>query len=363
MEKFRSKLIQGLLLLSALLWFAATPVYAQYYSDKRVEVIIPTSPGGGTDLFARLLADGFDEFLAGNPTVIPRQMTGGGGLLAGNWFVEQAPKDGTVLLASTGQTSLRQILRQKGIRTKFEDFEVLVSVPMTRNVFVAGGKGLETRLDMPNLREGDGLYTALIDPISGISFMLQAGMTDMALQVIKGYEGGKDRDLAMLRGEIDIIQQISLQYEATSSLFLRRGAIHLWNDGLLDGDGNIVRDEGFPDIPTFPEAYAEAYGEAPSGMLFEAYKAIIPLIGNAGKTILVSSSAPEEAKQALREAVAAMANDAEYSQRVIDQNRGYGLLHGAELENAIAQARALSPEQISFLRSYISERYEIAFEP
>jgi hypothetical protein len=132
---------------------------------------------------------------------------------------------------------------------------------------------------------------------------------------------------------------------------------------LLDVNGNIVRDAGFPNIPTFPEAYEAAYGEPPTGMLLDVYRAIIPLVGNAGKTILVSSQAPAEAKQALRAAVVAMANDVNYSARVIDQNRGYGLLYGEELDSALTRARNLSPEQIVFLRSYISEQYEIEFEP
>lgn len=335
---------------------------AEYYAGKRVEVIIPTSPGGGTDLFARLLADGFNEFLAGGPTIIPRQMTGGGGQMAGNWVVEQASKDGTVLLAGTGQGTLRQILRTKGLRTKMSDFDVLVAIPITRNVFVAGNKGITKREELAKLQDGDGLYTALVDPIAGITFMLQAGLTNMKLNVIKGYEGGKDRDLAMLRGEIDIIQQISLQYESTSKLFLRRGAIHLWNDGLLSRNGEIVRDKGFADIPTFPEAYETAFGEAPSGELFEAYKAMVALVGNAGKTILVSKDAPEEAKVALRAAVAKMAQDPKYSERVMQQNQGYGLLYGDELESALDRTRTLSPALIAFLQDYISARYEIEFE-
>ena len=338
------------------------PAAAQFYEGKRIEVIIPTSPGGGTDLFARLLADGFNEFIEGGPVVVPRQMTGGGGQMASSYVAYQAPKDGTVLLAGTGQGALRQILRELNSQTELDDFEVIAALPVTRNVFVAGNKGISSREQVPQLRDGDGLFTALVDPISGISFMLQAGMTDMKLRVIKGYEGGKDRDLAMLRGEIDIIQQINLQYDSTSRLFMNRGAIHLWNDGLLSPAGTIVRDESFPDIPSFPEAYEEAYGERPSGPLYDAYKAIIPLIGNAGKTILIARDAPEEAKAALREAVVRMAADPKYSQRVLEDNRGYGLIYGEELEEAIREARSMSPELISFLQDYISARYEIEFK-
>ncbi len=184
----------------------------------------------------------------------------------------------------------------------------------------------------------------------------------MKLKVIKGFEGGKDRDLAMLRGEIDIIQQISLQYDSTSKLFLRRGAIHLWNDGLLNRDGKIIGDKAFPDVPSFPEAYEQAFGELPSGELYEAYKAVIPLVGNTGKTILVSKDAPEEAKAALRAAAAKMAEDPKFSKRVEEQSGGYGVLYGEELDKALSKARDMSPELITFLQNYISARYEIEFE-
>jgi len=85
-------------------------------------------------------------------------------------------------------------------------------------------------------------------------------------------------------------------------------------------------------------------------------------VGNTGKTILISKDAPEEAKAALREAVVKMAQDPKYSQRVLDQNQGYGLLYGEDLEYAINRARNISPELIAFLQEYISARYEIEFE-
>lgn len=341
--------------------FFSLPSNAQYYEGKRVEVVIPTSPGGGTDTFARLIADGLKKHLDGNAGIIPRQMTGGGGQMASNYVVDKAPKDGTVLLAGTGQGTLRQLLREKNIKTKMEDFEVLVSVPVSRNVFIANGKGLNDVSELKNLQDGKGLYTALVDPISGITFLLQSGMTDMKLNVIKGYEGGKDRDLAMLRGEIDIIQQINITYESSSKLILRRGGLHLWNDGLLSTNDTIVRDKSLPDVPTFPEAYEIAFGEQPSGQIYEAYKAVVALVGNTGKTILVSKHAPEEAKNALKEAMVKMANDPKFSKRILKENRGHGLIYGDELESAISKARNLSPEIISFLQDYISERYEIEF--
>lgn len=335
---------------------------APYYEGKRIQIIIPTSVGGGTDRFARLIGDGLNKFVAGNPTVVPRQMTGGGGILGANWMVEQAPRDGTALFASTGQGTLRQILGQRALRAKPSDFEDLVALPATRTVVIAQGKGVEQREDITRLRSGDPLHTALVDPISGISFVVQAGLVDMPLSIIPGYHGGRDRDLAMLRGEIDIIQQITVTFAASTKPLLEQGAVLLWVDGLAGPQGKIVRDPGFADVPTFPEVYEAAFGEPPSGPLWEVYLKVIPLIGNAAKVLQIPTGAPPEAKQALKEGIRAMAADPEFAERIRNESEGHDPLYGEELEALLADARDISEERAEFIRTYLSEHFEMEFK-
>lgn len=333
-----------------------------YYEGKRIQMIIPTSVGGGTDRFARLIGDGLNKFVAGNPTVVPRQMTGGGGILGANWVVEQAPRDGTVLFASTGQGTLRQILGQRALRAKPEDFEDLVALPATRTVTIAQGNGIKQREDIVNLADGEPLHTGLVDPISGITFVLQAGLVDMPLRIIPGYHGGRDRDLAMLRGEIDIIQQIAVTFAASTQPLIDRGAILLWVDGLVGSDGTIKRDPGFPDVPTFPEVYEAAYGEPPSGELWEVYLKAIRLVGNAAKVMQIPTGVPQEAKDALREGIRAMAADPEFSERIRSESEGHDPLYGEELEKLLADARDISEERAEFIRTFLSERFEMEFK-
>ncbi len=333
-----------------------------FYAGKRIQIIIPTSVGGGTDRFARLIGDGLNKFVAGNPTVIPRQMTGGGGILGANWVVEQAPRDGTVLFASTGQGTLRQILGQRSLRAKPGDFEDLVALPATRTVTIAQGKGVKEREDIVNLKEGPPLHTALLDPISGMTFVVQAGLVDMPLNIIPGYHGGRDRDLAMLRGEIDIIQQIAVTFTASTKPLIERGDVLLWVDGLLAHDGSIVRDPEFPDVPTFPEVYESAYGEPPSGELWEVYLKVIALIGNAAKVMQVPTDIPQEAKDALREGIRAMVADPKFSARIQAESQGHDLLYGEELERLLSSARDISDERAEFIRTFLSERFEMEFK-
>lgn len=332
-----------------------------YYEGKRIQIIIPTSVGGGTDRFARLMAQGLSEYVPGNPTVVPRQMAGGGGILAGNWFVEQAPRDGTVLMASAGQGTLRQLLEQKSVRARPHDFEDLIALPMVRIVMLGPNKGISQREDVRQLRNGGPLHTAHVDPISGISFVLQASMMELPLRMIPGYQGGPERDLAMIRGEIDIIQQVTTTFASSFQPVLDRGGILLWSDGLMGPEGKIVRDPNFPDLPTFPEVYEATFGEPPSGKLWELYELVTPLITNAAKMLQIHADAPQGAKDALREGITAMVTDPVFLERMRRESEGHTAIHGDELSELLEQARNITQEQKQFLRDYIRENFELEF--
>jgi hypothetical protein len=358
------RVVQAGFLLASIILVAscsAPPDGEHYYSGKRIEIIIPTSVGGGTDRFARVMAEGLNRFVPGNPSVIPRQMTGGGGILAANWIVEQAPKDGTVLFAGTGQGTLRQILGQRALRAHPSHFEDLIALPAVRTVTIAAGKGVTQREDVRNLKHGQPLHTALVDPIGGISFVLQAGMLDIPLRIIPGYHGGRDRDLAMFRGEIDIIQQVIVTFASSTQPLLDRGAVLLWTDGLARSDGTIGRDPELADIPTFGEVYEAAFGEPPSGDLWDIYRYVIPLVGNGAKLLQLPVGAPPEARDALKQGIEAMVADPEFAAKIRAESEGHDPLWGEELDNLLNEARNIPPAKVEFLREYISKHFEMDF--
>jgi tripartite-type tricarboxylate transporter receptor subunit TctC len=75
---------------------AADPV-ADFYKGKQMRMIIRSGVGGGYDLYARVLAAHIGKHIPGNPTIIPVNMPGGGGIKAANYVANVAPKDGTIL--------------------------------------------------------------------------------------------------------------------------------------------------------------------------------------------------------------------------------------------------------------------------
>src|SRR5438552_11474279 len=74
----------------------ADPV-ADFYRGKTMRMLIGYGPGGGYDLYARLVAEFLPRHIAGNPTIIPQNMPGAGSFALARFLSEAAPRDGSVL--------------------------------------------------------------------------------------------------------------------------------------------------------------------------------------------------------------------------------------------------------------------------
>ena len=72
----------------------AADVVADFYRGKQVNLIVGYGPGGGYDIYARLLARHLGRFIPGSPVVVVQNMPGAGSLRAVNYLYNIAPKDG-----------------------------------------------------------------------------------------------------------------------------------------------------------------------------------------------------------------------------------------------------------------------------
>ena len=84
----------------AALWTAATAADAQesaepLFKGKQIAMVVGSSPGGGYDTYARLLARHFGSAIPGHPTVVVQNMSGAGSNRAAGFIYAVAPKDGT----------------------------------------------------------------------------------------------------------------------------------------------------------------------------------------------------------------------------------------------------------------------------
>src|SRR6201999_3485335 len=70
---------------------------ADFYRGKQLRFVIRSGPGGGYDLYSRLIGSHIVRHIPGNPTMLPQNMPAAGGLQAANYVGDIAPKDGTIL--------------------------------------------------------------------------------------------------------------------------------------------------------------------------------------------------------------------------------------------------------------------------
>src|ERR671937_447361 len=113
----------------AALALAATPAAAQapFYQGKQLKVLVGFTPGGGTDLYGRVIAEGLARNLEGKPSVLVQNMPGAGSVVASNYYVQKAPRDGSFVLVGTGQLLLRIMLGLDGSKAKISELEALVA--------------------------------------------------------------------------------------------------------------------------------------------------------------------------------------------------------------------------------------------
>src|SRR4051812_34713973 len=90
--------MKKILMIAAAIGLASTSANAagveDFYKGKTINVVIGYSPGGGYDVYARLLARHMSKHIPGSPTLVPQNMPGAGSLKALMYIYEVAAKDG-----------------------------------------------------------------------------------------------------------------------------------------------------------------------------------------------------------------------------------------------------------------------------
>src|SRR3981081_2724593 len=117
--KFSAALVGGLLALIAL----AEPVCAQSYPNRPIKLLVPFTPGGGTDLLARIVSRKRAENTG--PPIVGGNRPGANTLIAPEALVRSAP-DGYTLLLQTNNLAANPTLY--GDKMSFDTLKDLAPV-------------------------------------------------------------------------------------------------------------------------------------------------------------------------------------------------------------------------------------------
>ena len=120
-------------LLVLLFAVAVTTAIAQEYPSRSVRLIIPFTPGGGTDIMGRLLARKLGEMF-GQQVVVDNRP--GAGTVIGSDLLAKSPPDGYTLILQINALAANQSLYAKLPYDTLKDFLPVILVGSTPNVLV-----------------------------------------------------------------------------------------------------------------------------------------------------------------------------------------------------------------------------------
>jgi tripartite-type tricarboxylate transporter receptor subunit TctC len=181
------------------------PVLAQKYPEKTVRIVVPFTPGGGTDVFARLLGQRLSE-VYGQQFIVDNRP--GAGSTIGTEFVARAPADGYTLLMTSASFSFTPGLYPKLRYDSLKDFTAVSQVVRVPHVITVlpslPVKDIQDLVRLARERPGQVLY-ASAGPGSAMHLAgaLFAVVTKTQLGHVP-YKGGPQTATAVMSGEATV---------------------------------------------------------------------------------------------------------------------------------------------------------------
>jgi tripartite-type tricarboxylate transporter receptor subunit TctC len=166
--------------------------------DEDITLLVPYSPGGGFDTWARLIAPSMEKHLEGDAEIVVENQDGGGGMRA-VYEVNAAEPDGTTLIfTEPGYITVNQVLERTESDFDVRDLTYLGQVTSDPQVFaVSGDSDIDT---IEELAAASPIKHAAqdISPIETITYEEYGVDADYVL-----HEGTSEAVLAVRRGDTD----------------------------------------------------------------------------------------------------------------------------------------------------------------
>jgi tripartite-type tricarboxylate transporter receptor subunit TctC len=296
-----------------------------FYTGKSITLSIGFTPGGGYDLYGRLVARHLGKHIPGKPNIVPQNMPGAGSMRAAQHLFSVAPKDGTAIATFGRQMGITPLLNPaaKYDGTKFNWLGSVtneVSTCVTWNTSAV--KTWDDLLKQPVTFGGDGPGA---DP--DVFANLYNNVFNTRIKIIAGYRGTNPLILAMERSEIDGFCGLSWStIKARHMKWFKDKTINVLVQAALQKE---------PDIPEVPLALDLAKTEEQKQVLK------VFLYGQEmARPFAAPPDIPADRKAALVAAFEAMLKDPEFLAEIKKLNLDLNPISGATIERMLKELYA-----------------------
>lgn len=336
--------------LAAALLIGLSAAHAQEvnFQGKRVEMIIGSAPGGGTDTSGRVIANFIAAHLPGKPPVIVRNIPGAQGVTAMNHFVKQVAPDGMTI--TMGSTTQADPLFYRKSTSQFD--------PTKFHMIGGAGRGgvvLMIRKDAePRLYDKE-QPPVIMGSLGGLP---RSGMQTTAWGIallgwnakwVVGYPGTNELLLALDRGEIDMT--------ATGNLFHIRKLLGtgkfkiLAQTGSLQ-DGKLVSRAEFEGTPFVADMMKDKIKDPLVQQAFQYWASITAI----DKWVALPPGTPEAYVKVYRKAFAETAKDPEFFEQGKKVSEDFEPMGAEDVTFLVQSLGKTSPEAIAFIADMLKKQ-------
>jgi tripartite-type tricarboxylate transporter receptor subunit TctC len=271
---------------------------ADFYRGKQITFMVGSSPGGGYDAIARLVARHIVNHVPGNPGVVVQNTPGGGSLTMSNRIYRVAPQDGTVVGLVQRGVLLAQLTKQSNVQFDITKLHWIGSVSPEKSLVVAWATApIKTVQDLqtkPLIVGGTGATSDL----EASARLLNATM-GTKFKIVSGYPGQADVSLAMERGEIQGTADWSW-----SEIKTRHADLLAGKKLTLLLQNALSKAPDLPDVPLAMDFIKDDTDRQVAQLYFGVKEVARPILAGPG--------VPADRLEALRAAFMALKDDADF---------------------------------------------------
>jgi tripartite-type tricarboxylate transporter receptor subunit TctC len=317
---------------------ARAETVADFYRGKTINVYIGVNVGGGYDLEARLLARFMKAHIPGNPTLVPQNMVGAGGIKMANYLYAIAPQDGTAIGMFPNTLIAVQAVGTDGAQYDANRFSWLGSMTTSPLTFTTWHTtGVRTIVEA---RQKDLAVAASNKGAITYSFpRLLNEFLGTRLRIVSGYQGNSTMVVAMERREVDGVTNSWDSWKSLNPAWIREKKINI-----------LVQTE-----PKSPDLDIPSVQELARN---EDDRRVIALIvsGDAlGKPMATSPHVPADRVQALRDAFDATMRDPDFIKAAAAARLDVTPIAGVQLQDTVRKVLATPKHLAARARSIIAE--------
>jgi hypothetical protein len=329
-----------------------------FYQGKTINFVINFAAGGPTDIEARIIARHLAKHIPGQPTFVPQNMAGAGGVTGINFLGEVAKPDGLTIGYFTGPYS-HQMMRTPSLRVDLNKLPFVASVQGVTVCYIRSDvpPGIKKPVDLAKAErfKAGGLS---FDSNKDLRFRLAFDILGLKYDYVTGYNSSNDARLAVQRNEIQYHDENIPGYRgAVEPQLVKTGIVTpIYYHDVFSPDGVIKSSPDFPELSSFTQVYTQIFGKAPSGIKYEALRAANIASGNMARVALLPPSSPPEALTALRQAFVGLSKDEEFiadAQKVMKFHPRFEI--GEDGERLKQKVLQVSPELLDFMRQFIEQ--------